>query len=72
MYGCLSEWCDNDKESGNMIDCEYYINVGRLMGILPKPRLRCSLHDDRAESLSELRILSVKVKDCDYYDNNIS
>ena len=51
---------------------KFYVNVGRLMGILPKPRLRCSLHDDRAESLSELGILSVKVKDCDYYDNNIS
>ena len=51
---------------------KFYVNVGRLMGILPRPNRRCSLHDDRAESLSELGILSVKVKDCDYYDNNIS
>ena len=46
----------------------FIINVGRLMGILPKPRSRCTLHDDRAETLQELPIVKVTGIDCDYYD----
>lgn len=54
-----------------MIDCKYYLNVADLMGVekpLPKPRLKCTLHDSRAETLEELGILTITVKDCDYYD----
>ena len=48
----------------------FIINVARLMGILPKPKRKCSLHDDRAESIEQLGILTITVKDCDYYDRN--
>ena len=46
----------------------FIINVARLMGILPRPRSRCTLHDDRAESLNELKIIHVTATDGDYYD----
>ena len=46
----------------------FIINVARLMGILPKPKRKCSLHDDRAESLNELKIIHVTATDGDYYD----
>ena len=51
-----------------MMNIKYLINVGRLMGILPKPRRKCSLHDDRAEQLHELPIIKVSCIDGDYYD----
>ena len=35
----------------------FIINVARLMGILPKPKRKCTLHDNRAESLNELKII---------------
>lgn len=50
------------------MNIKYLINVGRLMGMLPKPRRKCSLHDDRAEQLHELPIVKVDGIDCDYYD----
>ena len=50
------------------MNIKYLINVGRLMGILPRPRSRCILHDDRAEQLHELPIVKVTGIDCDYYD----
>jgi hypothetical protein len=50
----------------------FIINVGRLMGILPRPRVRCSLHDDRIEHIKELPIVHVSAIDGDYHDNNIS
>ena len=46
----------------------FIINVARLMGMLPKPRRKCTLHDDRAETLQELPIVKVTGIDCDYYD----
>ena len=50
------------------MNIKYLINVGRLMGILPRPRSRCTLHDDRAESLNELKIIHITATDGDYYD----
>ena len=46
----------------------FIINVARLMGILPKPKRKCTLHDNRAESLNELKIIHVTATDGDYYD----
>ena len=46
----------------------FIINVARLMGILPKPKRKCSLHDDCAEQLHELPIIKVSCIDGDYYD----
>lgn len=54
-----------------MIDVRYYRNIAEIMGInkpLPKPRLKCTLHDSRAETLDELGIIHVNGKDGDYYD----
>ena len=46
----------------------YYVNVLELMlNTLPRPRLRCTLHHDRAESLDELGIIKVTGEDVDYY-----
>lgn len=42
------------------MNTNYYVNVARTMGILPRPRRKCSLHDDRAESLDELGIVKVR------------
>lgn len=56
-----------------MIDVRYYRNIAEIMGInkpLPRPKPRCSLHDNRAESIEQLGILTITVKDCDYYDRN--
>ena len=51
----------------------YYVNVLDLMiRALPRPRFRCTLHDDRAEPLSELGIIHVSGIDGDYHDNNIN
>jgi hypothetical protein len=48
-----------------MIITEYYVNVADLM--LPRPRLRDNILDiDRAESLSELPLIAMKCRDCDY------
>ena len=38
------------------------------MGILPRPRQRCTLHDERAETLDQLKIIHVTAIDGDYYD----
>ena len=48
----------------------FIINVAELMlrQFLPRPRSRCTLHDDRAESLNELKIIHVTATDGDYYD----
>ena len=40
-----------------MIDVDYYVNVAELM---------TDIDIDRAESLSELGIVSVSCRDCDY------
>ena len=39
-----------------MIDCKYYVNVARLMGILPRPRPKIIdiLDQDKSETLEEL------------------
>lgn len=42
------------------MDKKYYLNVARVMGILPRPRRKCTLHDDRAESLDELPIIKIR------------
>ena len=48
-----------------MSDECFYVNVGLLM--LPRPTLKPNILDqDRAESLSELGILLIKGRDCDY------
>lgn len=49
---------------------KFIINVAELMlrQFLPRPRSRCTLHDDRAETLQELPIVKVTGIDCDYYD----
>lgn len=55
-----------------MIDCKYYVNVGRLMGILPRPtpKSECMLNDDRVEQLNQLPIIHVTGIDGDYHDDN--
>ena len=55
-----------------MIDCKYYVNVGRLMGILPRPTPKsvCMLDTDRAEELNELQIIHISCIDGDYHDDN--
>lgn len=56
-----------------MIDVRYYRNVAELMGVekpLPKPQMKCTLHDDQSETLEELQIIHISGKDGDYYDNN--
>ena len=56
-----------------MIDVRYYRNVAELMGInkpLPKPRLKCTLHDSRAETLNELKIIKITAMDGDYYEDD--
>ena len=55
-----------------MIDCKYYVNVGRLMGILPRPtpKRECMLNDDRVEQLNQLPIIHVTCIDGDYHDND--
>ena len=49
---------------------KFIINVAELMlqHFLPRPRSRCTLHDDMAETLQELPIVKVTGIDCDYYD----
>ena len=42
------------------MNTNYYVNVAHVMGILPRPRLRCTLHDDRAESIEELPIIRIR------------
>ena len=49
-----------------MIDEKFYVNTFLLM--LSRPRSRCTLHEDRAETLQELPIVKVTGIDCDYYD----
>lgn len=48
----------------------FIINVAELMlrQFLPRPRSRCTLHDDRAETLDQLEIIHVTATDGDYYD----
>lgn len=47
----------------------FYINVKDLMHtLLPRPKKKNSLDDDRAESIDQLKIISITVRDCDYYD----
>ena len=56
-----------------MIDCKFYLNVGRLMGILPRPTPKCTsctLDSDRLEQLDELEIISISGIDGDYYESN--
>ena len=49
----------------------YYVNVMELMlNNLPRPRLRCNLHKDRAETLDQLGIVKVSGTDSDYYDGD--
>ena len=53
------------------MNIKYYVNVMELMlNTLPRPRLRCSLHKDRAETLTELGIVKVSGTDSDYYDGD--
>ena len=47
---------------------KYYINVARVMGQLPRPRPKCTLHNDRAETLDELPIIKLSGIDGDYYE----
>ena len=53
-----------------MIVEEFYVNVGRLMGILPRPTPKSTLEVDRAEDLTELPIIHVTGKDVIYHDND--
>ena len=49
-----------------MIDCKYYVNVGRLMGILPRPTPKstlCTLEVDRAEELIATNLKSQNLAD---------
>ena len=48
----------------------FYVNVLELM--LPRPKLKCTLHNDRAESLSELGIIKVSATDCDYHEDKVN
>ena len=47
------------------MNIKYYVNVMELM--LPRPRLKCTLHHDRAETLDQLGIVKVSGTDSDYY-----
>ena len=50
-----------------MIDTKFLIKVRDLM--LPRPQLKDNVLDQtRAESLSELGIISLKCMDADYHD----
>ena len=44
----------------------FYVNVARLMGILPRPRLKVKnpLDEDRAETLQELGIIKEGFRAC--------
>lgn len=58
-----------------MIDVRYYRNVAELMGVekpLPKPRLKCTLHDSRAETLDELGIIHVTATEAEYHEDDNS
>ena len=71
MYGCMPKRCDKNCGYVIFMMSGFYVNVQELM--LPRPTLKHNLLDqDRVESLSELGILSIKCKDCDYYDNKFS
>ena len=52
------------------MNIKYLINVAELMlqQFLPRPRRKCTLHVERAETLQELPIVKVTGIDCDYYD----
>ena len=52
-----------------MIDVKYYCNVARVMGVLPRPRRKCTLHVERAETICELPIISISAIDGDYYED---
>ena len=57
-----------------MIDCKFYLNVGRLMDLHPRPTRKCTLctlNSDRLEQLDELEIISISAVDGDYYDGKI-
>lgn len=42
------------------MNSEFYVNVARVMGVLPRPRLRCTLHVERAETICELPIIKIQ------------
>ena len=48
----------------------FIINVAELMlqHFLPRPRQKCTLHVERAETLDQLEIIHVTATDGDYYD----
>ena len=45
---------------GLMMNTNYYVNVARTMGILPRPRRKCTLHVERAETICELPIIKIQ------------
>ena len=53
-----------------MIDYKYYVNVARLMGILPRPTRKSKLELDRAEQLQDLPIIKLSGIDGDYYETH--
>ena len=56
-----------------MIDVKYYCNVARVMGVLPRPRMKCQVLDqDRSETLPELGIVKISGIDGDYYGDKIN
>ena len=48
----------------------FIINVAELMMLhfLPRPRMKCMLDVDRAETLHELGIIRISGIDCDYHE----
>lgn len=71
MYGCMPKRSNKNTTNGVnlMINHSFLINVKELMHtLLPRPKKKNSLDDDRAESIDQLKIISITVRDCDYYD----
>ena len=52
----------------------FIINVAELMMLhfLPRPRMKCMLDVDRAETLHELGIVKISGIDGDYYGDKIN
>ena len=59
MYGCMPTECNNNLPNG--VKSMFYINVKDLMHtLLPRPKKKNSLDDDRAESLDQLPIIKIR------------
>ena len=63
MYGRMPTECNNNTTNGVnlMINHSFLINVKELMHqLLPRPKKKNSLDDDRAESIDQLPIIKIR------------